>query len=656
MPGGTGKAGGPTGGREPRHEGGPAGETGKSGKRAEEARAVPNARAAAVEPGTTMGDAERVGLTVRAWRALASLPRAGGRGLMALFGRSDVAASALRPGVPPGDGSRDALAAAVRAIEEPVADPRSFFAGLPSHSSDISGPGEMISGVRRGEAHYVGAGDPVPADHLYTYGAEVGAKPLVAGMIEPNVGFVVDVRTGQGYFITHNFAAEMRPGGLRAGGTTHFEEIRPGVNYPSPAHRDALIVVPTSEGLKLYHHTPATAVPLDIRTYLPNHAYVVGDAKDLPGQHEKSIDLNGVFLHVSYRVPPPFDPRRTILGIQNELEISMTPQAGGPAIMINGYELGAGQRINFEVFDGVHHIQVGKQGYYLIADQNLSSREPHLLMILPVKSTTGAGTSSVSDIPVLFAEADWEGSRGVKVEEFSTFFTNLAPGTYTTTGYPMRVEVTCKAHGAFRSGPQVSKRINFYAESAYPEITLNDLVRVRGEIAANGDRPDREVPAGQRVDLAATMLGMPTDFVVLPDISGAPRIQYGVRTQVDRAEPSREDRARGYGRYMVHDFTEDQAVVLEVSHQVLGLNETRFGQPDRQLRATLYAAAGQSVVISNAWPARTVIGGEASGKYEFEISPTADEQSYAIEVNGVGYRITFTQRDGHTYALVASGE
>ncbi|MBI2335144.1 MAG: hypothetical protein HYU97_00055 [Deltaproteobacteria bacterium] len=652
MAGRTGEAGGPNGGHETRSEARPAGETGESGKRAEEARAVPGARAAGVETGTTTGDARRVGLAARALRALTSLPRAGGRGLMALFGRSDVAASALRPGVPPGGDSRDVLAAAVRAIEEPVANSRSFFDSLPHHTNRISGPGEMISRVRGGEVYYVGEGGPVLADQMYAYGADVGARPLVAGMIEPNLGFVVNARTGQGYFIIHNFAAEMGPGGLKAGGTTLFEEINPGVNYPSPLHKNALIVVPTSEGLKLYHHTPATAVPLVSDGYLPNHANFVGDAKDLPGLHEKSIHLNGAFLRVNYRVPPPFDPKATIFGIQNELAISMTSQAGGPAIVINGYELGKGQRINFDVVDGVHHIQVGRQGYYLIADQSSSlSREPGLLMILPVEATTGADTRSASDIPVSSAGANWTENRGVGVNEFSALFANLAPGIYTTTGYPMRVKVTYAAHGAFESGPLVSKRIDFDAESTYPAITLNDLVRVRGEIAANGDRPDREVPPSRRVDLAATMFGMPTDFVVLPEVAGVPKIPFGEEIQVDSLPRNERERDHGYGRRLVYDFTGDGNVILDVLYHANGIRNVLFGSPTT-VRATFYAAAGQTVVIGSA---RTVIGGAASGKFEFDI-PTEGSGDFPIQVNGTPYHITFTQRDGHTYALVTSGE
>ncbi|MBI2335152.1 MAG: hypothetical protein HYU97_00095 [Deltaproteobacteria bacterium] len=204
MAGRTVKAGGLTGGREPSREGRPAGETGEARGKAEEARAVPDARAAGVETGKTVGDAEWAGLALRAWRALAGLPRGAGRGFAALFGRSGDAAKALRSGGPSNEGDAVDLAAADRVVTigdlaKPISDPRVFFKRLSPHHSGLVALGDE---VRRGEVHYLGEGEPIPRGELVGY-REVESQQVVAGMIGPDLGFVVDARTGRGSFIQH---------------------------------------------------------------------------------------------------------------------------------------------------------------------------------------------------------------------------------------------------------------------------------------------------------------------------------------------------------------------------------------------------------------------------------------------------------------------
>ncbi|MBI2335151.1 MAG: hypothetical protein HYU97_00090 [Deltaproteobacteria bacterium] len=335
-----------------------------------------------------------------------------------------------------------------------------------------------------------------------------------------------------------------------------------------------------------------------------------------------------------------------------DLQISMEQGGQGtPRLYVDGFEV-SGHRVSLNP-NSVHQIQVGGRRYYLLANHDGRPMGRPLLMLIPLAHEYAPPATRPASLALGGYRIDSTVSNALQNGLVS--FAGLRPGTYTTTGFPAELVIHYEASGVGTEGEFRMRKI-FTFEEGQPFSTGEgvgaNIAGIRNEIRVNGDQPDHEVPPSRRVDLAATMLGMPTDFVILPDISGVSRIAYGERTQVDRADPSSEDINRGYGSHMAYDFTEGETVFLEVSHRVVGLMETHHGSHE-WLRATLYAAAGQTAIIGHQ---RIMIGGEAPGKYEFEISPTADEQSYAIEVNGVACRITFTQAGGHAYVRVVYGD
>ncbi|MBI2335142.1 MAG: hypothetical protein HYU97_00045 [Deltaproteobacteria bacterium] len=200
---------------------------GLDGKGGREARGVPEGGIVGSGARGATGDAKAVERGRNAWHALREVLGSFVEGTLCPQGALRLLESRF--------GSGEPVAEAAKAVDVGHTNPATFFRNLPPEISGM--PGDVFRLINRtqgGEAAYLGDREPLPEGQVITYlnaaaaydsgisGRDaIQAKHLVAGMVAPEVGFIIDVKTGEGIFVIHRAKA----------GVTRFEEIKPGANF-----------------------------------------------------------------------------------------------------------------------------------------------------------------------------------------------------------------------------------------------------------------------------------------------------------------------------------------------------------------------------------------------------------------------------------------
>ncbi|MBI2335143.1 MAG: hypothetical protein HYU97_00050 [Deltaproteobacteria bacterium] len=621
-----GRVGGPRGPQGPKGEdptktdGAKPGRAG--GKEAEEGRPVPEVRAGEKPGGATSGDAAAVVRASRGAGAFAWLAKlAAGLGMR----RSPWSRDGLRvdrPGEVPGD----TVAEAARGAS---ADVRRFFQELPN-----VGQGEAsfyIDPVRRGQAVVIGEGFMEP-NQLVTLPPDEGSPEFAAGMLGPELGFVVRIKTGEGYFLRPNRSGEFS--------RLELEHITPGVNFPGlldpEAHAigRALIAVPTEEGLKLFllddwqaQNFAETGYPLNQPILLrpPDDLVVESAVQSFPASLELAA---GVSLYFAHSYSTQLKPEGVL-----RLHINL-PSDQTPLVNLNGYHLD--QHVELYELNGLHRVQVGTKVFYVLADQNVVEGGSHLVMVLPMEETylplRGRG---LSDAPLAPGQ-DWsdfprhEAALTAALPEFA----DLANGVYTVNNGFLMVDIgmlRSYGRGEVRRLILFHQVANDFTNSPFPDGYLRS---VRAQIRARGDRADDQdpivTPLGRWGRRDEPLPHPQYAFSGLPDFAEIPRIELGQQIRLIET-----------GARRVFDFA-GTGVFLEI---IAG---------NQALEAKLYVSPGaQAYVGREEGGHRVEIASPSSGRGMYQHYVVGSwEEIFLVEVGGVSYRITLDNESGDYFAEV----